>query len=123
MGTITDHDLLKVAETWEKEQPINIGVKTAFAAGYRIAESKTLHRLSAARPLPIAVSSILDEHLPADGKIGGEREALRMKVHYDIMRLLVDFVKWYDQLDPFTQGYYTKAELRSAAFLESTTRL
>ena len=40
MKTITDSDLLKIAETWEKEMPINIGIKTAFAAGYRMAESK-----------------------------------------------------------------------------------
>jgi hypothetical protein len=40
MENITDSELLKIAENWEKEQPINIGIKTAFAAGYRMAEIK-----------------------------------------------------------------------------------
>jgi hypothetical protein len=38
MKSITDSELLKIAENWEKEMPINLGVKTAFAAGYRLAE-------------------------------------------------------------------------------------
>lgn len=40
METITDSELLKIAETWAKDMPINLGIKTAFAAGYRMAESK-----------------------------------------------------------------------------------
>lgn len=40
MENITDSELLKIAENWEKEQPINIGIKTAFAVGYRMAEIK-----------------------------------------------------------------------------------
>lgn len=40
MENITDSELRKIAENWEKEQPINIGIKTAFAAGYRMAEIK-----------------------------------------------------------------------------------
>jgi len=39
MKTITDHELLKITEDWVKEAPLNIGLKTAFAAGYRMAES------------------------------------------------------------------------------------
>lgn len=37
---ITDSELLKLAEDWFKEQPINLGAKIAFAAGYRLAELK-----------------------------------------------------------------------------------
>ena len=37
---ITDTELSKIIEDWHKEQPINIGIKTAFAAGYRVAELK-----------------------------------------------------------------------------------
>jgi len=40
MDTITDSELLKIVENWIKEQPINLGVKTAFSAGYRMAERK-----------------------------------------------------------------------------------
>lgn len=40
MENITDSELLKIAENWSKEMPINIGIKTAFAAGYRMAENK-----------------------------------------------------------------------------------
>lgn len=40
MENITDSELLKIAENWSKEMPINIGIKTAFAAGYRMAEIK-----------------------------------------------------------------------------------
>lgn len=38
--------------------------------------------------LPLAVSSILDKHLPADGKIGGSREMLRMQIHQDMLKIL-----------------------------------
>ena len=40
MELITESELLKIAEAWEKEIPINVSIKTAFAAGYRMAESK-----------------------------------------------------------------------------------
>ncbi|MDH4127132.1 MAG: hypothetical protein OEV44_00150 [Spirochaetota bacterium] len=40
MKNITDSELLKIVEKWEKEQPINIGIKTAFTDGYRMAENK-----------------------------------------------------------------------------------
>jgi hypothetical protein len=38
-------------------------------------------------------------------------------------RLLIDFVRWYNELDGFRQGYYTKAESRADAFLKSINSL
>ena len=38
MKTLTDHELSKIAENWTKEISDNIGIKTAFAAGFRFAE-------------------------------------------------------------------------------------
>lgn len=40
MKTITDHELSMIAENWAKEMPINTGIRTAFAAGYRLAEQE-----------------------------------------------------------------------------------
>ena len=38
---VTDHDLLKLADDWhESTDYINIGLRTAFAAGYRLAEQQ-----------------------------------------------------------------------------------
>jgi hypothetical protein len=38
---ITDHDLLKIADDWAKAIAIkNIGIRTAFASGYRLAEKQ-----------------------------------------------------------------------------------
>ena len=34
-GEITDHDLSKIAEEWAKTMPINTGIKTAFAHGFK----------------------------------------------------------------------------------------
>jgi len=45
MKTFTDHKLSKIAENWTKEKPDNIGIKTAFAAGFRLAEQMTIDSL------------------------------------------------------------------------------
>jgi hypothetical protein len=38
---ITDHDLLKLANDWyETIDCVNVGLKSAFAAGYRLAEQQ-----------------------------------------------------------------------------------
>lgn len=66
MENITDSELLKIAENWEKEQPINIGIKTAFAAGYRMAEIKAKNctipdvKASALEKLKIAKKALND---------------------------------------------------------------
>ena len=42
MNTITDHELSEIANDWAKEIPYeNVGIRTAFAAGYRLAEKQT----------------------------------------------------------------------------------
>jgi hypothetical protein len=38
MKILTDYELSKIADNWTKEIPDNIGIKTAFAAGFRLAE-------------------------------------------------------------------------------------
>lgn len=41
LKTITDHELSTIANDWAKEVPYeNTGIRTAFAAGYRYAESQ-----------------------------------------------------------------------------------
>lgn len=43
MKTITDQELLKICEKWDITTPVNLGIKTAFAQGYRLAERKALN--------------------------------------------------------------------------------
>lgn len=50
--------------------------------------NKVLPQANVSGSLPIAVSSVLDKRLPADGKIGGAREILRMQIHQDMLKIL-----------------------------------
>ena len=54
MKTITDHELSEIANDWAKEIPYeNIGIRTAFAAGYRLAEKQVNEANSKNGKLPI----------------------------------------------------------------------
>ena len=55
MKTITDHELSKIAEDWENSiSVINLGIKTAFAAGYRYKEKQIYDKL---------ISDINEQHI------------------------------------------------------------
>lgn len=64
--TITDHELSIIANDWAKEIPYeNIGIRTAFAAGYRLAEQQANGAKSKDGKLPIPhVSNSLPDDVP-----------------------------------------------------------
>jgi hypothetical protein len=52
--TITDHDLSKIVEDWYKGiEHVDTGLKTAFAAGYRVAERQANGHATGERQLTI----------------------------------------------------------------------
>lgn len=51
MKTITDHELSKIVDAWENKMPDDIGIKTAFAAGFRAGENYKKKKKSYSKPL------------------------------------------------------------------------
>lgn len=58
---ITDHELAKIANEWVKNTSIvNIGIRTAFAAGYRLAEKQAndVQSKDGKLPIPHVIKSV-----------------------------------------------------------------
>ena len=98
MKKITDSELLIIAENWESEMPINTGIKTAFAAGFRYKEKidEPYQLIKSALEAIIDPIGHMKKQLKEDERLDGMyaiRIAERPEFYQDIARKALEEIK------------------------------
>lgn len=93
MKPLTDHELSKIAENWTREIPDNMGIKTAFTAGFRFAEQMAKNSLPDNKEIDKKVDELAKncnriENRYSDKEIALGKQAYRNGCSFVINRFL-----------------------------------